>query len=306
VIGRRAAGGCPPRSLGGASRRWAPLALLWAAPALAQDPPAWTRPIAPFAVTGTVTYVGTEGLSAYLIRTAQGAILIDAPMEENADRVARSIEAAGVRLRDVRYILLTHAHFDHAGALARLRALTGAQVVVGAGDRAAVESGVPPGETSYAPVRFPPARVDRVVRDGGRVTLGGVTLTAIATPGHTPGCTGWEAMLPDAGRVRRVVFPCSLTVAGNRLVGNRRYPGIVADFRRSFARMARVRAEIVLPAHPEVADVVARGRRRAAGEREAFIAPGLLPRITRESAAAFDAELARQRAAALPPTRRTR
>jgi glyoxylase-like metal-dependent hydrolase (beta-lactamase superfamily II) len=279
-------------------KRFLALALALAAPAAAQDPPAWTRPYAPFAVTDTITYVGTEGIAAWLIRTPAGAVLVDAGMEQSADLVAGNIERAGVRLRDVKWILLTHAHFDHAGALARLKALTGARVAAGAGDRAALQSGFPPGETSYEPVRFPAVRIDRAVRGGERIALGGMTLTALAMPGHTPGCTGWVLNTTDRGKPRTVVFPCSLTVAGNRLVGNRRYPGIVADFRRSFAAASRQPADIVLPSHPEVADVLARGRRRAAGERDAFVAPRLLARLSRESEAAFDAEFDRQLKAA--------
>jgi glyoxylase-like metal-dependent hydrolase (beta-lactamase superfamily II) len=135
-------------------KRLLALAMALAAPAVAQDPPAWTRPYTPFAVTDTITYVGTEGIAAWLIRTPAGAVLVDAGMEQSADLVAGNIEQAGVRLRDVKWILLTHAHFDHAGALARLKALTGARVAAGAGDRAALASGLPPGETRYEPVRW--------------------------------------------------------------------------------------------------------------------------------------------------------
>jgi glyoxylase-like metal-dependent hydrolase (beta-lactamase superfamily II) len=265
--------------------------------ATAGDPPAWTRPTAPFPIIGPIHYVGTEGLAAYLIRTREGAILIDGTMAENVPAIRRNIAAAGVPIGQVRRILLTHAHFDHAAGIAGLQRASGARLVVGAGDAEAMRTGVPPGETSYGVIRFPPARVDGVIRDGETVTLGGVTLTAHATPGHTPGCTSWTMRVVDRGRPLRVLFPCSLTVAGNRLIGNRRYPGIVADFRRSLAAMARVGADVVLPAHPEQADVIARGRRSAAGERDAFVAPDLWPKLVREAAAAFEAELAKQQAA---------
>ena len=135
----------------------------------------------------------------------------------------------------------------------------------------AVESGTPPSVTSYGVIRFPPVHVDRVLHDGDTVRLGGVTMTAILTPGHTPGCTTWTMAVVEAGRTLRVVFPCSLTVAGNRLLGNRGYPGIVADFRASFARLATVRADVVLPAHPEMAGVLDREACAAAGDRDAFV-----------------------------------
>lgn len=212
-------------------------------------------------------------------------------MEANAALVAANIRAAGVDPRTIRLILVTHAHFDHAGAVAALRRATGAQVVAGAGDGAALATGTPPGETGYAPVPFPAVRVDRAVRDGDRVTLGGMALRAIATPGHTPGCTSWTMRVRDAGRPLTVLFPCSLTVAGNRLVGNRRYPAIIADFRASLTRMGRERADVVLPAHPEVADVAG----RAASGR--LVDPALWPAIVARAGTDFATELARQQAA---------
>ncbi|MFL0414448.1 subclass B3 metallo-beta-lactamase [uncultured Sphingomonas sp.] len=265
-------------------------ALFVAAPAVAQgDPPAWTRPIAPFNVLGPIDYVGTEGLAAYLIRTPAGAILIDAPMEQNAAAIERSIAARGVKLADVKLILLSHAHFDHAGGLAALKKATGAKLVVGAGDAAAVNTGTPPGETSYGVIRFPAAKVDRAIRDGQQVTLGGVTLTAVATPGHTPGCTSWSMKLPHQGRTLDVLFACSVTVAGNKLVGNKRYPGIEADFRRSFATLGAMKADVVLPFHPESVDLLGRVKRGALVDR------AVLPKMVADARTAFDADLAKQR-----------
>jgi glyoxylase-like metal-dependent hydrolase (beta-lactamase superfamily II) len=253
-----------------------------AGPALAKDPPAWTRPIAPFNVIGPIDYVGTEGLAA--------AILIDGTMAENAATIERSIIARGVRMRDVKVLLLSHAHFDHAGGLAALKRASGARLAAGAGDRAALESGVPPGETSYGVIRFPAVKVDRAMRDGERVTLGGVTLTAVATPGHTPGCTSWSLRLRQAGKPVDVLFACSVTVAGNRLVGNRRYPGIVGDFRRSFTRLGAMSADVVLPFHPESVDLMARRARGTLVDR------AVLPEMVREARVGFEAELAKQQA----------
>ncbi len=265
-------------------------ALAVAAPAAAQgDPPAWTRPIAPFNVLGPIDYVGTEGLAAYLIRTPAGAILIDAPMKENAAAIERSIAARGVKHRDVKLILLSHAHFDHAGGLAALKKATGAKLVVGAGDAAAVNTGVPPGETSYGVIRFPAARVDRAIRDGETVSLGGVTLTAVATPGHTPGCTSWSMKLPHQGRTLDVLFACSVTVAGNKLVGNKRYPAIEADFRRSFAKLGTMTPDVVLPFHRESVDLLGRVNRGALVDRS------VLPKMVADARTAFDADLAKQR-----------
>lgn len=260
-------------------------------PAGAQDPPAWTRPIAPFRVIGPIDYVGTEGLAAYLIHTSGGAILIDGTMEQNAPVVARNIVVRGVKLRDVKRILVSHAHFDHVAAIAALKRMTGANLIAGAGDRAALDSGIPPGETSYGVIRFPAVRVDRVVRDGDRVTLGNVTLRAVSTPGHTPGCTSWLMRIVQNRRPVDVLFACSLTVAGNRLVGNRRYPGIVADFQKSFDRLGAMKADVVLPFHPESVDLMGRVARNTLIDR------AVLPKMVGDARAAFATDLAKQRAA---------
>ena len=259
-----------------------------AGPAVAQDPPAWTRPIAPFRVIGAIDYVGTEGLAAYLIHTSAGAILIDGTMEENAPVVARNIVARGVKLRDVKLILVSHAHFDHVAAVAALKRMTGAKLVAGAGDRAALESGIPPGETSYGVIRFPAVPVDRAVRDGDRVTLGDVMLRAVPTPGHTPGCTSWAMRIVQNRRPLDVLFACSLTVAGNRLVGNRRYPGIVADFRKSFNRLGALKADVVLPFHPESVDLMSRVAKNTLIDR------AVLPKMVGDARAAFATDLAKQ------------
>ena len=264
------------------------LVLAGAAAAVAAYPPAWTRATAARHLIGPVDYVGTEGLASYLIKTDAGAILIDGTLAANVPAIERNIAARGTKVGDVKLMLLSHAHFDHAAGLAALQKDSGAALAVGAGDADAVATGIPPGETDYGVIRFPAARVTRAVRDGETVSLGHMTLTAIATPGHTPGCTSWAMRIVAAGKPRDILFLCSFTVAGNVLVGNKRYPGIVDDFRRTFDRLARVHADVVLPFHPEQVDLFARqmdGR---------LIDPALLPRLVEEGRVAFEAALAKQ------------
>ena len=257
----------------------------------ADTPPEWSRPIAPFHVIGPVYYVGTEGIAAYLIRSEAGLILLDGGLEQSAPLVERNIFALGFRPRDVKILIASHAHYDHAAALRQLKRDSGAAFLSSAGDRQAYETGTPPSEVNYGVIRFPPIKVDRVLREGRPVILGNVAMTPVLTPGHTPGCTTWTLRITQAGKPLDVVFPCSMTVAGNKLVGNKGYPGIVADFRQTFARMRRLPADVVLPAHPEFADVLGRARRR---DPNAFVAPGLLPRMVDEAEAAFATELAKQ------------
>ncbi|QYE34306.1 subclass B3 metallo-beta-lactamase [Polymorphobacter sp. PAMC 29334] len=279
-------------------RFWALLALLLAGFSKAPDAPAWSEPTPPFRIVGNIYYVGTKGLAAYLIASPRGLILLDATLEGNVRQIEASIVSLGFRLRDIRILLNSHAHFDHAAGLARLKRDTGATMLASAGDRGALESGTPPSVVDYGVVAFPPVKIDRVLVDGEPVRLGDIAMTPVITPGHTPGCTTWTMTAVERERRLRVVFPCSLTVAGNALIGNTGYPGIVADFRRSFVSLAALKADVVLPAHPDIAGVLARKARRDAGDLDAFIAPESLGHIVADAAKAFDVELARQTAAA--------
>lgn len=266
-------------------------ASIW--PALAADPAEWSAPVAPFQVAGNVHYVGTEGLSAYLITTEAGAILLDATLPENAALIERNIESLGVRLTDVKLLISDHAHADHVGAMARIKHDTGARMIASEGDRWALENGRNQGDNNYGIQPFEPIRVDQVVSDGERVRLGDVELTAHLTPGHTRGCTSWSMTVNDRGTPREVLFLCSITVAGNTLVGNRAYPRIVEDYRATFAKLAVMRADIVLTSHPSVAEVLEREQQRARGDDDAFIDPALLPRLVRQFSQEFEQTLAR-------------
>jgi metallo-beta-lactamase class B len=266
-----------------------------AAPASAEDPPAWSTPVKPFRIVGNVYYVGTKGLAAYLIVSNKGAILLDGTIAENAPLVERNIEEVGVPLHEVKRLISDHAHSDHVGALARIKRDTGAEFLASAGDRWALEHGRARGDTNYKPQPFAPIKVDRVVRDGEQIELGDVALTAHLTPGHTPGCTSWSTTVEDQGRQLNVLFLCSITVAGNILVGNRAYPEIVSDYRATFRKLEAIKADIVLTSHPEVADVLGREARREAGETDAFIDPKLLASLAASFSAAFESALAAPR-----------
>ena len=264
-------------------------------PADTGDPPEWSTPAKPFRIAGSIYYVGTKGLAAYLIVSHQGAILLDGTTAENAPLIERNIEAVGVPLHEVKQLISDHAHSDHVGALAQIKRDTGAEFWASAGDQWALEHGRVRGDTDYEPKPFAPIQVDRVVRDGETMQLGEVRLTAHLTPGHTPGCTSWSTTVQERGRPLNVLFLCSITVAGNILVGNRAYPEIVSDFRATFRKLETMHADIVLPSHPDIAEVFEREARREAGEPDAFIDPQILPSLVAHFSASFETALAAAR-----------
>jgi len=263
------------------------------APNTTDIPPEWRKPVKPFRIVGDVYYVGSEGLAAYLIRSPQSAVLLDGTLAENAPMVERNIQALGVPLHDVKFLLSDHAHHDHVGALAQIQRDTGASVAAGAGDQWALEHGRSPGEVTYRPVGYPPVKVDRPVRDGDTVKVGPIVMTAHITAGHTPGCTSWSLDVPDGGHPVSVLFLCSLTVAGNVLVGNTAYPNIVADYRATFRKLSAMKADVVLSSHPEITDVFGREAKRRPGQPNPFIDPSLLQTVVTKARAAFEASLAK-------------
>jgi len=265
------------------------------APAPAEDPLEWSTPVKPFRIAGNVYYVGTQGLAAYLIVSNQGAILLDGTTAGNAPLIERNIEEVSVPLHSVKRLICDHAHHDHVGALAQIKQDSGAEFLASAGDKWALEHGRVRGDTNYRPKPFAPIKVDRVVRDGETIELGDVTLTAHLTPGHTPGCTSWSTTVQDQGRDLSVLFLCSITVAGNILVGNHAYPEIASDYRATFRKLETMKADIVLPSHPDLADVIERGAHREAGESDAFIDPQALPLLVAQFSAAFETALAAAR-----------
>lgn len=266
-----------------------------ASPVAAGDPPEWSAPVKPFPIAHGIYYVGTEGLAAYLIVSSQGAILLDGTTGQNTALIERNIETVGVRLRDVKLLLSDHAHSDHVGALAKIKQDTGAQFLASAGDRWALEHGRIRSDVDYTPASFAPVKVDRLVHDGETIRLGDVALTAHLTPGHTAGCTSWSMTAEEGGQQRQVLFACSLTVAGNILVGNHAYPAIASDYRKSFARLAAMKADILLTSHPGFANVLGRQARREMGQADAFIDPTALPSLVAASKRDFERELAAEK-----------
>jgi metallo-beta-lactamase class B len=260
----------------------------------------WNKPQKPFHMIGNLYYVGMAGVADFLIKTDDGLILTDGGLPESAPVIEKNIQALGFRLSDVKLLLNSHAHFDHSGGLAKLKKDTGAKLAAGAADAPFLESG----HITFGPsskIDTVPVHVDRPVKDGDTVSLGNVTLTAHATPGHTKGCTTWTMPLTDAGKTYKVMFFCSISVAGNPLVNNAAYPNIVDDYKASFAKLNTMQADIFLAPHGGQFGLDAKLAKMKAGAPNPFIDPGELHRYLAQARADFDAELARQRAAAKKP-----
>jgi metallo-beta-lactamase class B len=256
----------------------------------------WNEPQAPFHLIGNIYYVGMAGVSAFLIVTPQGDILTDGGLPESAPFIEKNIKALGFKLGDVKILLNSHAHFDHSGGLAKLKADTGAKFYASIGDKPFLESG----HITFGPsaqIDTMPIHVDHAVKDGETVSLGGVTLTAHVMPGHTKGCTTWTMPLTDAGVTHKVMFFCSISVAGNPLIGNAAYPEILSDYRASFARLKRMDADIFLAPHGNQFDLAGKLTRMKSGRPNPFIDTGELRQFTDKAQQAFDKELARQQAA---------
>lgn len=259
----------------GRSLSWAALSpTLWllmaaASPAAAQSD--WTEPREPFQIGEGLYHVGTAGLAAYLFTSDEGHILIDAPLDENVERIVTNIRALGFDPADVEIQLASHAHFDHVGGLARMGETTGAELVLSEADARYVREGRDfglPGLDGYAP-----AHVDRTIRHLDTVELGPWRLKAHVTPGHTAGCTSWSGEVTIEGRSYRFVSVCSLSVLGNyRLVGpEATYDGQGRDYCASLAHLRTLDPEVFLGPHGSFFGLDEKLAARRAGDALAFV-----------------------------------
>jgi metallo-beta-lactamase class B len=257
----------------------------------------WNKPTEPFTLIGNIHYVGTYGLASYLVTTPEGHVLIDTGLPEANPQIKANIAKLGFKLADVKVLLNTHAHFDHTGGLAELKQETGAQMIAGERDRPLLEGGYYPGQESTQELKFAPVKVDRAVKDGDTVALGGVTITAHATPGHSPGCTSWSLKVKDGDAMRSVLIFCSATVAANRLVGAAAtHPGIVEDYRKTFAWARGTKTDVFLAPHPEMYGMHEKRQKIAAGAPNPFVDPSAFPAYVARLEQAFNEGLAKQTA----------
>ena len=259
--------------------------------------PEWTRPHEPFKIAGNLYYVGSEDLASYLIVTPKGMILINSNLESSVPQIRKSVQELGFHFSDIKILLISHAHFDHCAGSAAIKRMTGAQYEVMEPDVSVVQSG---GRTDFQygadpSMHFPPAHVDRALHDGDTVSLGGTTLTAHLTAGHTRGTTTWTMDEREGGRTLHVVIVGSPNVnPGYKLVGNKAYPKIASDYRHGFQVLKGLPCDLFLGAHGAYFGLAAKYARFKAGDRSAFIDPAGYRAYVTEREQAFESELRRQ------------
>jgi metallo-beta-lactamase class B len=261
----------------------------------AQAAPEWTQPNKPFRIHGNAYYVGSRGLTAVLVTSPQGHVLIDGTLPENAAMVEANIRSLGFKLSDIKAILNSHAHVDHAGAIAQLARDTGATVYASAlGAKSLALGGADPDDPQYQPgPGYTPVKATVVV-DGGHVKVGPLDIQAHATPGHTPGSTSWTWRSCEAGECVDIVYADSLTALTNgtyRYADSPAHPHRVESFRQSIATVGSLPCGILVTTHPDASDVLGRAARGKLQD------PGACKALAAHAVKALDAELAREAAA---------
>lgn len=216
----------------------------------------WNKPVEPFCIIGNVYYVGASEVTSFLITTSKGHILIDSGYAETVPQIKQNLDKLGFKLSDVKYLLNTQAHYDHAAGLAELKRLTKAKMVASVGDKRGLEEGDKNDFAWGDKYAFEPVKVDRTITDGGVVSLGGVTLKAVLTPGHTPGSTMWLLNVKENGRIYQVAFVSSTSIPGYTLLDNKKYPSIIPDYTSTFAKMKRVKPDVFLASHGSFFDLL--------------------------------------------------
>ena len=289
------------------------LTLFCLAPAAGQrtseEARAWNQPVEPYRVVGNVYYVGAANVSSFLIVTPAGHILLDSGFAETVPLIRRNVERLGFRMGDIKILINGHAHYDHAGGLAQLKQETGAQLAASEAEAALLAAGGR-GDFQFGDrLTFEPVTADRILRDGDLVGLGGVTMVARLTPGHTKGNTTWTMRVSEGRRVYDVVFVGSTTVPGYKLVGNPEYPEIAADYARTFRLLKSLPCDVFLAPHGSFNSMLRKAELLAGGKRpNPFIDPRGYRRFLAETEKAFREQLKREQSSGRgeKPSRRGR
>lgn len=260
------------------------------------DNPSWTAPQDPVRVYGNTWSVAPRGLGVFLITARTGGVLIDGGVPEAAPLIEANIRRLGFNLRAIKWILNSHAHFDHAGGIAQLAHDAGAQVIGNAADTMLLARGGHDDPEYGNRFPFPPVHVARAVTDGESLHPGDLVLTAHSTPGHTKGNTTWTWISCEGKRCLHLVDVGSLSAPGYKLIGNPEYADIVKDFERGFAVVAAVPCDIALAPHPGVVHFWERVARRKQGDANALIDSTGCIAYANDARKSFEDQLSKQRA----------
>jgi metallo-beta-lactamase class B len=271
-------------------------------PAVCDDCAAWNEPRAPFKIFGNTYYVGPAGVSAVLIRSNEGLVLVDGALPQSVANIDASIRALGSHTEDVKLIVNGHAHYDHAGGIAALQRFTGARVAAGEPGVAALEAGKPTPDdpqVAFSNSRFPAVKNVHGVRDGEVLRVGDVSITAHRTPGHTPGSTTWTWRSCEGTRCVDVVYADSISpvsAPGFRFTGDGTHPSLVPAMRSSIATVAALPCDIMIGAHPFVSDLEGKLKRRRENPEgpNPFVDPTACRALAASMSKALDARIAEE------------
>jgi metallo-beta-lactamase class B len=281
----------------------------------AETNPSWTTPIAPFRIADNLYYVGSQDLASYLVVTPKGNILINANLATSPSQIRASVGKLGYRWTDIKIFLNSQAHFDHVGGAAQVIRETHAKNMVMDGDVSVIQTGARTDFLSPSPniPTYPPVHVDRILHDEDTITLGGVTLTAHKTAGHTRGCTTWtmRAHIPGepAGTLRNIVIVGGVgfwseyhfVATPNHPVS---YPGIVQDFQHTFDVLRALPCDVFLGAHGGYFDMLTKLQHYPQDGPSVFIDPVGYEHFVANAQKTFEQALAKQEAAAARRSRR--
>lgn len=261
----------------------------------AQLDPSMNQPVEPFRIIGNVYYVGASDLTSFLITSPHGHILLDAGLVETAPMIRDNIRKLGFKVEDVKYLLNSQAHYDHAAGFPQLKQWTGAKLVTSRADGDQIARGGHDDPMYGNRFPYPASQADRFINDGDTVTVGDAIMTAHLTPGHTKGCTTWTTDVTESGKRYHVLFLCSVSTPGYKLINNPKYPNVVDDYRQTFAYLKKLPCDVFLGAHGSFFRLtLKRAALKADPKRNPFIDPQESRAFVDRAQHDFEAELKKQ------------
>lgn len=260
---------------------------------------AWNVPQTPFRIYGNTYYVGTRELSAILIASDQGLVVIDGDLAESVPQIFGNIRALGFRPEDIKLILNSHVHFDHAAGIAGLKRLSGARVAASPWSADVLHRGTLAADDPQHDIKPPgyvPVPNVEALHDGQILRVGPLALTAHFTPGHTPGGTSWSWVSCEKDRCLHMVYADSLTAVSADKYRFTDHPALLAGFEKSFTTLETIPCDILLTPHPGFSGILRRLEARENGKPDAFIEPGACKKLAAASRADLAKRLAQEKA----------